>query len=121
MLILHTLAKLSNHVQINNLYKKNVRFLNDCRISKQNESTPTNKTPKFRHAPTPKISERKKKLFEDGDSNSNFDKFVTVVEEEDSDLGPMSELQFSSSPTNFNKIMGGRATGNLFVFLLLFS
>lgn len=78
--------------------------------------TPTNQTTKLRYAPTPKLSERKKRLFDlDDDDSKSASAFrsLTITEEEDSDLGPMNPLEFSSSPTNFNKIMGNTTKGNL--------
>lgn len=75
----------------------------------QDETTPTNRTPKLRYVPTPKLSERKKKLFDendDGSKSASAFSSLAITEEEDSDLGPMSQLEFSSSPTAFNKMMG---------------
>lgn len=59
------------------------------------------------------MSERKKKLFDDvlnnGDSPTARNPYVRlerlIIEEgEDSDLGPMSPLEFSSSPSSFNEV-----------------
>lgn len=59
------------------------------------------------------MSERKKKLFDDvlknGDSPNTRNPYVRlerlIIEEgEDSDLGPMSPLEFSSSPSSFNEV-----------------
>lgn len=76
------------------------------------ESTPrTRSSTRNRRDPTPKLSERKKKLFEDGkNSPSHRSPYNTrascaIIEEgSDSDLGIMSPLQFSSSPSSFNQI-----------------
>lgn len=83
----------------------------------QDMSTPTtsNNGSRPRRAPTPKMSERKKKLFSDnggGGGETSLSKTV-INEEEDSDLGPMSPLQFSASPTNFKRIMGSSASGEI--------
>lgn len=68
---------------------------------------------RYRRVPTPKMSERKKKLFDDvlsnGDSPTQRNPYVRleriIVEEaDDSDIGPMSPLEFSSSPTSFNEV-----------------
>lgn len=72
------------------------------------ELTPKNKILRLRHAPTPKLSERKKKLFSDtevSDASTSNDVVKNVIneEDEDSDLGPMSLLQSSSSPSSFNQ------------------
>lgn len=75
--------------------------------------TPTpNRILRSRHVPTPKFEERKKNLF--GESNESVTtprrtsarRPVIREYDEDSDLGPMSPLQFSSSPTNFNRHHG---------------
>lgn len=83
-------------------------------FSIQMETTPrTRNSTRYRRVPTPKMSERKKKLFEDvlnnGDSPSIRNPYVRlerlIIEEgEDSDLGPMSPLEFSSSPSSFNEV-----------------
>lgn len=68
---------------------------------------------RYRRAPTPKISERKKKLFDDvlknGDSPTIRNPYVRleriILEEaDDSDIGPMSPLEFSSSPSSFHEV-----------------
>lgn len=62
--------------------------------------------------PTPKFEERKKKLFGESNHVATTPKHSTarrpVIREhdEDSDLGPMSPLEFSSSPSNFNRRHG---------------
>lgn len=74
------------------------------------EITPrTRSSTRLKRDPTPKLSERKKKLFDD--QGSLLDKVpyvrlerIIVEENEDSDLGPMSPLQFSSSPSSFNRV-----------------
>lgn len=84
------------------------------------DGTPSsNKVLRTRHVPTPKFEERKKKLF--GDANgtprsSSAHRSVIhdqtarrpVLREfdEDSDLGPISPLESSSSPTNFEQLNG---------------
>lgn len=81
------------------------------------DTTPrTRSSTRHRHAPTPKLSERKKKLFDDVTVNSKspvassqFQPYVRleriIVEDaEDSDIGPMSPLEFSSSPSSFNEV-----------------
>lgn len=77
------------------------------------DGTPTsNRILRSRHVPTPKFEERKKNLF--GESNetvttprrTSVRRPVIREYDEDSDLGPMSPLQFSSSPTNFNRHHG---------------
>lgn len=78
------------------------------------ETTPrTRSSTRYRRIPTPKMSERKKKLFDDvlnnGDSPTARNPYVRlerlIIEEgEDSDLGPMSPLEFSSSPSSFNEV-----------------
>lgn len=80
----------------------------------QMETTPrTRNSTRYRRVPTPKMSERKKKLFDDvlnnGDSPNARNPYVRlerliIEENEDSDIGPMSPLEFSSSPSNFNDI-----------------
>lgn len=80
------------------------------------DTTPRRSSTRHRRAPTPKLSERKKKLFDDVTVNSKspvssnqFQPYVRleriIVEEaEDSDIGPMSPLEFSSSPSSFNEV-----------------
>lgn len=74
------------------------------------EITPaTRSSTRLKRAPTPKLSERKKKLFDDQESLLDKVPYVRleriiIEENEDSDLGPMSPLQFSSSPSSFNHI-----------------
>lgn len=83
------------------------------RIFQMNGTPSSNRILRSRQVPTPKFEERKKRLF-DGDSNSSVTtpKHSTarrpVIREydEDSDLGPMSPLQFSSSPSSFNRHHG---------------
>lgn len=68
----------------------------------QMDNTPkTRSSTRKRHEPTPKLSERKKKLFSDESSSGSkrqiFASSRPIAEEaEDSDLGPMSPLQFSA-------------------------
>lgn len=70
----------------------------------------TRSSTRLRRAPTPKLSERKKRLFTSEQSPaSNRNVFTRsscaiVEEDDDSDLGPMSPLQFSSSPSSFNSM-----------------
>lgn len=65
-----------------------------------------------RHVPTPRYEERKKKLFAESNVQSSKSSTKSVARrvicesDEDSDLGPMSPLQFSSSPTDFNQHHG---------------
>lgn len=79
------------------------------------ETTPrTRNSARYRQrVPTPKMSERKKKLFDDvlnnGDSPTVRNPYVRlerlIIEEgEDSDIGPMSPLEFSSSPSSFHDV-----------------
>ncbi|XP_055312083.1 N-acetyltransferase eco isoform X2 [Sitodiplosis mosellana] len=81
------------------------------------DTTPrTRSTTRHRRAPTPKLSERKKKLFDDVTVNTKspimmgpFQPYVRleriIIEEaDDSDIGPMSPLEFSSSPSSFNEV-----------------
>lgn len=82
------------------------------------DTTPrTRSSTRHRRAPTPKLSERKKKLFDDVTTvnskspmaSSPFQPYVRleriIVEEaDDSDIGPMSPLEFSSSPSSFNEV-----------------
>lgn len=79
------------------------------------ETTPrsTRSSSRYRRTPTPRLSERKKKLFDDvlknGDSPTMRNPYVRleriIVEEaDDSDIGPMSPLEFSSSPSSFNEL-----------------
>lgn len=78
------------------------------------ETTPrTRSSSRYRRTPTPRMSERKKKLFDDvlknGDSPTMRNPYVRleriIVEEaDDSDIGPMSPLEFSSSPSSFNEV-----------------
>lgn len=98
----------------------------------QMDITPrTRSTTRHRRAPTPKLSERKKKLFDDNVTSINtkspilmspFQPYVRleriIIEEaDDSDIGPMSPLEFSSSPSSFNevhRIIARDQKGNLF-------
>lgn len=59
------------------------------------QTTPPNDVMRPRYTPTPKMSERKRALF--------GSQPITLPEtiDEDSDLGPMSPLQFSSSPSSY--------------------
>lgn len=65
------------------------------------ELTPTGRLFRPRHIPTPKFEERKKKLFDHSERN-----IINENEDEDSDLGPMSPLESSSSPTSFHTRYG---------------
>lgn len=78
------------------------------------ELTPTNRSIRPRHVPTPKLSERKKKLFVDAKETSTTTLINNVIDEgdEDSDLGPMSPLEFSSSPSNFQRLNSIDSNGN---------
>lgn len=68
----------------------------------------TRSSTRLRREPTPKLSERKKKLFSEEKSpvirRNVFTRSSRVIAEEDddSDIGPMSPLQFSSSPSTFS-------------------
>lgn len=64
------------------------------------DNTPKNKVVRPRHTPTPKMSDRKKSLFTSAKHTVNLP--TTIDEDDDSDLGPMSPLQFSSSPTSYD-------------------
>lgn len=71
--------------------------------------TPPNQCVRPRHTPTPKMSERKKALF-----GGKLSISLPETIDEDSDLGPMSPLQFSCSPTTYeplNDIHGRFSTG----------
>lgn len=94
------------------------------------ETTPrTRSSTRQRRAPTPKLSERKKKLFADveGLTPAMLNPYVRleriIIEEEadDSDIGPMSPLEFSSSPSTFNEvhriIQNGKTS---YIFLVFF-
>lgn len=86
----------------------------------QMDGTPSsNRVLRSRHVPTPKFEERKKKLF--GDANetpkSSSARQPVIREQsarrpvlreydEDSDLGPISPLESSSSPTHFDRCNG---------------
>lgn len=107
-----------------NLFELSINF--------QMETTPrTRSSTRYRRAPTPKMSERKKKLFDDvvsnGDSPTQRNPYVRlerIIAEEgdiDSDIGPMSPLEFSSSPSSFNevhRIMAREQKGKAGVFLI---
>lgn len=82
------------------------------------ETTPTNRCLRPRHVPTPKLSERKKKLFQDAKETSTTILINNVIDEgdENSDLGPMSPLQFSSSPSSFQRLHSN-SKGNIFFYL----
>lgn len=72
------------------------------------DKTPPNQCSRVSRTPTPKMSERKKALF--GKLSTSLPETI----DEDSDLGPMSPLQFSSSPTHYepiNDIHGRFSTG----------
>lgn len=77
------------------------------------DKTPSsNRVLRSRHVPTPKFEERKKKLFVDSNElvatpkSSTTPRAVIREYDEDSDLGPMSPLEFSSSPTSFSRHHG---------------
>lgn len=59
------------------------------------DQTPPNDVVRPRYTPTPKMSERKRALF--GTQSITLPETI----DEDSDLGPMSPLQFSSSPSSY--------------------
>lgn len=61
----------------------------------QMEQTPPTRVPRPRHTPTPKMSERKRSLF----ASSRQSTCCPATIDEDCDLGPMSPLQFSCSPS----------------------
>lgn len=65
------------------------------------EGTPSARLLRPRHVPTPKFEDRKKKLFDHIDRNA-----IDENDDEDSDLGPMSPLECSSSPSSFRKKYG---------------
>lgn len=67
------------------------------------ELTPTGRSLRPRHVPTPKFEERKRKLFERSARNAINE---NEDEDEDSDLGPMSPLESSSSPSSFHSRHG---------------
>lgn len=60
------------------------------------EETPTSRPIRQRHTPTPKMSERKRALFA---SSRHLSTRTPSTIDEDCDLGPMSPLQFSCSPS----------------------
>ncbi|XP_037024847.1 N-acetyltransferase eco [Bradysia coprophila] len=62
-------------------------------------NTPTTRLTRPRHVPTPKMSERKKDLF----GNSSRSSLINLVIDEDSDLGPMNPLEYSSSPKSYDR------------------
>lgn len=66
-------------------------------IDKEHTPDTSELKPRQRHVPTPKMSDRKKTLFATG-SHTTIP--LTIRENSDSDLGPMSPLQFSCSPSN---------------------
>lgn len=75
------------------------------------ETPRTRSSTRQRRAPTPKLSERKKNLFPDVNVTENspiikspYVRLERIIIEEDSDLGPMSPLEFSSSPSSFNEV-----------------
>lgn len=77
----------------------------------QMETPRTRSSTRQRRAPTPKLSERKKNLFPDVNVTENspiikspYVRLERIIIEEDSDLGPMSPLEFSSSPSSFNEV-----------------
>lgn len=78
-------------------------------FSQMDITTPPNQCVRPRHTPTPKMSERKKALF-----GGKLSISLPETIDEDSDLGPMSPLQFSCSPTTYeplNDIHGRFSTG----------
>lgn len=89
------------------------------------DNTPrTRSSTRKRHEPTPKISERKKKLFGDESSPGTKRKIFPsssrgiVEEDEDSDIGPMSPLQFSPSASNSSVLHGidGSTGKEIYIF-----
>lgn len=75
------------------------------------ETPRTRSSTRHRRAPTPKLSERKKNLFPDLIIPENspiilspYVRLERLIIEEDSDLGPMSPLEFSSSPSSFHDV-----------------
>ncbi|KAJ6647615.1 hypothetical protein Bhyg_02838, partial [Pseudolycoriella hygida] len=79
----------------------NVTKHNQCFISfvLLRMNTPTRQA-RPRHVPTPKMSERKKDLFGSNSTSS----LINLVLEEDSDLGPINPIEYSSSPKNYDTI-----------------
>lgn len=61
------------------------------------QTTPPNDVGRPRYTPTPKMSERKRALF----GSQSISNTLHETIDEDSDLGPMSPLQFSSSPSSY--------------------
>lgn len=61
--------------------------------------TPKTSQLRPRHVPTPKMSERKKDLF----GNNSRSSLINLVIDEDSDLGPINPLEYSSSPKSYDK------------------
>lgn len=61
-------------------------------------NTPKSRQLRPRHVPTPKMSDRKKDLF---GSNSRSSLMHLAIDE-DSDLGPINPIEYSSSPKSYN-------------------
>lgn len=67
-----------------------------------------------RHTPTPKMSDRKKSLFICDKSKTSIP--LTITENSDSDLGPMSPLHFSCSPSESQNTVERYMENGLFLF-----
>lgn len=64
------------------------------------KTPPPSRALRQRHTPTPKMSERKRSLF--ASSSRHVASSCPTTIDEDSDLGPMSPLQFSCSPSSYD-------------------
>lgn len=62
-------------------------------------NTPQTRQTRPRHVPTPKMSQRKKDLF----GNNSRSSMINLTIEEDSDLGPINLLDYSSSPKSYDE------------------
>lgn len=79
------------------------------------ERTPDSSSHEYRprHTPTPKMSDRKKSLFISDKSKASIP--LTINENSDSDLGPMSPLQFSCSPSESQNTVERYMENGLFI------
>lgn len=87
-------------------------FLTSAQQRHRMENTPPKRILRQRHTPTPKISERKKALFSGHANNNKQSSNLPATIDEDSDLGPMSPLQFSCSPSTYDSPFMRTRSGN---------
>lgn len=85
-----------------NAFKSNIINLLQIFLEMETPKSSGKRIRAKKYAPTPKMSDRKKALFTtSSDQHKRTPTITTLSEIDDEDLGIMSPLQFSSSPTKY--------------------